>query len=135
VRRSPCGALDLHVLGLPPAFVLSHDQTLKLTWITAGNRHGKQFPNPLGFVVRKTLIEGSSYSTLSGFDPEKSLLGLTQEDAYRTFVDFRDTQNNKTVYFFRSYDLRKDCDITSQDYLSEDKQPPLRIAVCASLLI
>ena len=24
------GALDLHVLGLPPAFVLSQDQTLKL---------------------------------------------------------------------------------------------------------
>jgi hypothetical protein len=31
VRRSPCGALDLHVLGLPPAFVLSQDQTLRLT--------------------------------------------------------------------------------------------------------
>lgn len=30
VRRSPEGALDLHVLGLPPAFVLSQDQTLKL---------------------------------------------------------------------------------------------------------
>ena len=30
VRRSPCGALDLHVLGLPPAFVLSQDQTLRL---------------------------------------------------------------------------------------------------------
>ena len=26
----PEGALDLHVLGLPPAFVLSQDQTLKL---------------------------------------------------------------------------------------------------------
>ena len=30
VCRSPCGALDLHVLGLPPAFALSQDQTLKL---------------------------------------------------------------------------------------------------------
>src|SRR6056297_570920 len=27
---TPKGALDLHVLGLPPAFVLSQDQTLKL---------------------------------------------------------------------------------------------------------
>ena len=27
---TPEGALDLHVLGLPPAFVLSQDQTLKL---------------------------------------------------------------------------------------------------------
>jgi hypothetical protein len=36
VRRSPCGALDLHVLGLPPAFVLSQDQTLRLI---AGPRH------------------------------------------------------------------------------------------------
>ena len=25
-------SLDLHVLGLPPAFVLSQDQTLKLKW-------------------------------------------------------------------------------------------------------
>jgi hypothetical protein len=30
VCHSPCGAFDLHVLGLPPAFVLSQDQTLKL---------------------------------------------------------------------------------------------------------
>jgi hypothetical protein len=30
VCRSPCEALDLHVLGLPPAFVLSQDQTLRL---------------------------------------------------------------------------------------------------------
>jgi hypothetical protein len=30
VCRSPCGALDLHVLGLPPAFALSQDQTLRL---------------------------------------------------------------------------------------------------------
>ena len=27
---TPQGSLDLHVLGLPPAFVLSQDQTLKL---------------------------------------------------------------------------------------------------------
>ena len=27
---SPKGSLDLHVLSLPPAFVLSQDQTLKL---------------------------------------------------------------------------------------------------------
>ncbi len=30
VCRSYCYALDLHVLSLPPAFVLSQDQTLKL---------------------------------------------------------------------------------------------------------
>ena len=29
-------ALDLHVLGLPPAFVLSQDQTLKLNEILIG---------------------------------------------------------------------------------------------------
>ncbi len=30
-------AFDLHVLGLPPAFVLSQDQTLKLkSWILVG---------------------------------------------------------------------------------------------------
>src|SRR5690606_5333714 len=29
---SPKGSFDLHVLGMPPAFVLSQDQTLKLTW-------------------------------------------------------------------------------------------------------
>ena len=30
---TPRGAFDLHVLGLPPAFVLSQDQTLKLNEI------------------------------------------------------------------------------------------------------
>ena len=30
VCHSPCGAFDLHVLSLPPAFALSQDQTLKL---------------------------------------------------------------------------------------------------------
>ena len=30
VRHSPEGAFDLHVLGLPPTFALSQDQTLKL---------------------------------------------------------------------------------------------------------
>ncbi len=30
--RSPGAAFDLHVLGVPPAFVLSQDQTLKLTF-------------------------------------------------------------------------------------------------------
>jgi hypothetical protein len=30
VCHSSCEAFDLHVLGLPPAFVLSQDQTLKL---------------------------------------------------------------------------------------------------------
>ena len=36
VCRSPCGALDLHVLGLPPAFALSQDQTLKLERTSPG---------------------------------------------------------------------------------------------------
>jgi hypothetical protein len=36
VCRSPCGALDLHVLSLPPAFALSQDQTLKLDEIDLG---------------------------------------------------------------------------------------------------
>src|SRR5262249_1196683 len=30
VCPSPCGAFDLHVLSLPPAFVLSQNQTLRL---------------------------------------------------------------------------------------------------------
>ena len=35
---APEGAFsfNLHVLGLPPAFVLSQDQTLKLTWVVNG---------------------------------------------------------------------------------------------------
>ena len=32
-------ALDLHVLGLPPAFALSQDQTLKLDEIDSGRSH------------------------------------------------------------------------------------------------
>ena len=32
---TPCGAFafDLHVLGTPPALILSQDQTLKLKWV------------------------------------------------------------------------------------------------------
>lgn len=41
VRRSPPGCpalpLDLHVLGLPPAFTLSQDQTLQLDLLTYVN--------------------------------------------------------------------------------------------------
>ena len=33
------GSFDLHVLGLPPAFVLSQDQTLKLTWSILAQTH------------------------------------------------------------------------------------------------
>ena len=35
VRHCPEGPFDLHVLGLPPAFVLSQDQTLKFESINA----------------------------------------------------------------------------------------------------
>jgi uncharacterized membrane protein YwaF len=30
VRHYPCGSSDLHVLGTPPAFILSQDQTLRM---------------------------------------------------------------------------------------------------------
>ena len=56
VRRSPhtpkiCFSLDLHVLGLPPAFVLSQDQTLKLIRVnqcqkTSAKLHAKRSPLP-----------------------------------------------------------------------------------------
>ena len=36
---SIAGAFDLHVLGLPPAFALSQDQTLKLDEIDSGRSH------------------------------------------------------------------------------------------------
>ena len=45
MRHSPCGAFDLHVLSLPPAFVLSQDQTLKLTGISAAGRNQQQTPS------------------------------------------------------------------------------------------
>ena len=47
VRRSSAGSklpllpLDLHVLGLPPAFNLSHDQTLQFKIIVILTRHPK----------------------------------------------------------------------------------------------
>ena len=47
------GSLDLHVLGLPPAFVLSQDQTLKLYEI-------------LSRLV--TVIKPASMSDLTNFD-------------------------------------------------------------------
>jgi hypothetical protein len=39
VCRSHCWALDLHVLGLPPAFALSQDQTLKFHEILISADH------------------------------------------------------------------------------------------------
>ncbi len=40
----PCFTFDLHVLGLPPAFVLSQDQTLKLTSPDADPPEGGSTP-------------------------------------------------------------------------------------------
>ena len=50
VRRCPPPeggfSLDLHVLGLPPAFVLSQDQTLTLLTLSAYTRTGKHKSRP-----------------------------------------------------------------------------------------
>ncbi len=43
VRHSTEVAFDLHVLGLPPAFVLSQDQTLKLILVIQPDCSGKEF--------------------------------------------------------------------------------------------
>jgi hypothetical protein len=50
VRHSPCGAFDLHVLGMPPAFVLSQDQTLRFEPI---------FLRPLARTTAKDLPNGA----------------------------------------------------------------------------
>src|SRR5207249_3603278 len=49
-RASPGPSLHLHVLGTPPAFVLSQDQTLreklheKLSWVTPAGSAGRRNP-------------------------------------------------------------------------------------------
>ena len=39
---TPKGSFDLHVLGMPPAFVLSQDQTLK--FVSQSDQHGPEGP-------------------------------------------------------------------------------------------
>ena len=59
VRHSPEGAFDLHVLSIPPAFILSQDQTL----------HGTQvvfflsptLSQPLGITLNRFGILGFSF--------------------------------------------------------------------------
>ena len=72
VCRSPCGALDLHVLSLPPAFALSQDQTLKLDEIDLGQSQRFDEVPPLN-------IRGAyAPKTVKGVDlkrvPPKSLI-------------------------------------------------------------
>jgi hypothetical protein len=64
---TPKGAFDLHVLGLPPAFVLSQDQTLKFErFILDTNhselteRHTRRRFRPRGGLQPKTTPEGVS---------------------------------------------------------------------------
>ena len=72
VCRSPCGALDLHVLSLPPAFALSQDQTLKLDEIDLGKSQRFDEVPPLN------IREACAPKTVKGVDlkrvPPKSLI-------------------------------------------------------------
>ena len=67
VRRSSAGSklpllpLDLHVLGLPPAFNLSHDQTLQFKIIVMLTRH----PENVMFTNNKKRIKlGSRFKRI-----------------------------------------------------------------------
>ncbi|CUW39320.1 conserved protein of unknown function [Magnetospirillum sp. XM-1] len=46
---SPKTSFDLHVLSLPPAFVLSQDQTLKLTSKASGDLWNRARPKQITF--------------------------------------------------------------------------------------
>ena len=54
------GSLDLHVLGLPPAFVLSQDQTLKFNVSFHPNlRRGEEL-DPVTRLLSPTCVERSN---------------------------------------------------------------------------
>src|SRR5690606_34856215 len=72
--RSPCGALDLHVLSLPPAFVLSQDQTLKFRELELAfwSRMNRREHSHLAF---DTEASKRNVTSLSKREPPKSLYG------------------------------------------------------------
>jgi hypothetical protein len=110
------------VLGLPPAFVLSHDQTLKFELIMSASED-----------ALKTTWLYCSHLNLRVliFD----LPGLTQEDANElTVIRMANSKTEKLLInpcgLMRKFEYHRPrhCEL-------ESKQPPPRIAVCASLLI
>jgi hypothetical protein len=64
VRHSPCGACDLHVLSIPPAFALSQDQTLKFIFI-ARDRAGARSRRRLSTRLRSPLSMRSAFPSSS----------------------------------------------------------------------
>ena len=78
LRRSPLGvapSFDLHVLGTPPAFVLSHDQTLRRNFDLTPNDKGVidlfVFASPTKGTTRSTALLRRSLSArrISGSSP------------------------------------------------------------------
>ena len=60
---TPKGSFDLHVLGMPPAFVLSQDQTLKFMSRTIQHDLGSlaeqpEFREPIPALVKRNGYEG-----------------------------------------------------------------------------
>ena len=60
---SPKASFDLHVLGMPPAFVLSQDQTLKFVSYTrparrTANRQSISYKEPITCTVKRNGYEG-----------------------------------------------------------------------------
>ena len=58
----------MHVLGMPPAFVLSQDQTLKLTCLSPGNSRSSN-PSTNHITLERTLEMRRSLSSRSSSDP------------------------------------------------------------------
>ena len=65
--------LDLHVLGLPPAFNLSHDQTLQLKFCCSFDSNGSMNTVNSHTEVMNELTVLSSYSAQGCFDSIWSL--------------------------------------------------------------
>jgi hypothetical protein len=75
-------ALDLHVLGLPPAFALSQDQTLRLDeiFIPAGHSRFDEVRHTVRNPIARTAIE---YVDLKRVPPKSRPAAPSREDAAR----------------------------------------------------
>ena len=62
----PKTSFDLHVLGLPPAFVLSQDQTLKLTCDWSEDHHNRARPKQKLHACLQDALSASNQSDLAG---------------------------------------------------------------------
>ncbi len=101
-------AFDLHVLGLPPAFVLSQDQTLKLN----------ENPNPTGH-----------FSDTVASQPQRPLSTSPKHSSRHLTTPERDAQDNVTV------DCLVSSNISPKAHIRTQGQPAAHVSLSSDSIV